>query len=183
MKPWECLGETPVFSRKPWLELFDHHLKLPDGREIPDWLWVRTPSFVNVVAVTEAGEWICFRQQKYAVQDLTLGIVGGYIDEGEDPLGAAKRELREETGFASEEWTDLGDYAIDGNRGCGRGYLFFASQCTYVGGEVTDDLEDHENLHLSREKVQSALENGEFGVMPWTAAVALALLRYPKSNT
>lgn len=178
MKPWRCASSTPVFSRAPWLELEDHHVVLPNGQEIPDWLWVKTPSFVNVVAVTEAGEWLCFRQQKYAVPEITLSIVGGYIDEGEEPLRAAKRELQEETGFLSDSWTDLGGYAIDGNRGCGRGYLYVASGCRHVGGQITDDLEDQELLRLSREEVLQALQQGEFGVMPWVAAVALALLRH-----
>jgi len=177
MNPWICLSRKPVFRRQPWLELEDHHVQLPDGREIPDWLWVNTPSFVNVVAVTEEGSWLCFRQQKYAVPDITLGIVGGYLDAGEHALEAAKRELREETGYASEEWSSLGDYAIDGNRGCGRGYLFFAVNCRHTGGEVTDDLEDQELLRLSRDEVLEAVQAGQFGVMPWTAALALALLQ------
>ena len=98
MNPWETLRKRKVLDRRPWLTLEEHHVRLPDGREVPDWLWVRTPGFVNVVAVTAEGEWICFRQVKYAVEGPTLAIVGGYVEEGED-----LREMMK----ASSRWTSV----------------------------------------------------------------------------
>jgi len=38
----------------------------------------------------------------------SLEVVSGAIDEGEEPLEAARRELKEETGIVAEKWTDLG---------------------------------------------------------------------------
>ncbi|MDF3127625.1 NUDIX hydrolase [Kiritimatiellaeota bacterium B1221] len=177
IEAWKCLSRVPVLNKAPWLEVESHRLKLPDGRIIEDWQWIKTPDFVNVVAVTPEGDFVCFRQQKYAVQGATLAIVGGYVDDREDPQVAAERELQEETGLASDQWTDLGSYAIDGNRGCGNGHLFLAENCRQVGGEVQDDLEDQEKLILSRAELEAALFKGEFGVIPWTAALALALLK------
>jgi ADP-ribose pyrophosphatase len=176
MKPWICEKKTEILDRTPWLSLQEHHIRLPNGVDIPDWLWVKTPDFINVVAVTESGEWLCFRQQKYAVEGLTLSIVGGYIEEGEDPGYAAMRELKEETGYESDEWDDLGSYAIDGNRGCGKGHLFVARNCRFTQKGLSDDLEDQELLKLSKDEVVAALRNQEFGVMPWVAAIALALV-------
>lgn len=174
--PWRTLSKRPLLERPPWLCLEEHRVGLPDGTEIPDWLWVDTPDFINVAAVDRRGGFLCFRQQKYAVEGITLGIVGGYLEPGEDPAEAAARELREETGYASERWTPLGSCAIDGNRGCGRGHLFLARDCEFRGEVDSDDLEDQRLVILSREEVLRALRNGDFGVMPWVAAMALALL-------
>lgn len=176
IEPWKCLERKSILKKDPWLEVESHTLALPGGKRVEDWQWIKTPDFVNVVAVTEAGEFICLRQQKYAVDGITLAIVGGYVDEGENPRLAAERELREETGTRSAKWTNLGSYAVDGNRGCGSGHLFLAENCGHVGGEVADDLEDQETLYLSREDVKKSLLKGDFGVMPWVAALALALL-------
>lgn len=176
IEPWETLKRKTVWSHPPWLEVESHRIRLPGGKEIPDWHWVKTPDFVNVVAVTEEEMFVCFRQQKYAVEGETLAIVGGYIDEDEQAVKTAQRELREETGLVSDQWTPLGSYAIDGNRGCGTGHLFLAENCHYQGGEVQDDLEDQELLQLSRKEVEESLSRGEFGVMPWVAALGLAFL-------
>lgn len=176
-QPWQCLSRKTLLDRTPWLRLEEHHLRLPDGREIPDWLWVVTPDFINVVAVTEAGEFLCFRQTKYAVKGPTLAMVGGYLEPGEDPREAAERELREETGHVAATWENLGSYAVDGNRGCGSGHLFLATGCRFAGHTASDDLEEQELVLLPRAQVREALFAGEFGVMPWTACMALALLK------
>ena len=37
-------------------------------------------------------------------------VPAGTIDPGEKPLSCAKRELREETGYAGKNWKSLGSY-------------------------------------------------------------------------
>ena len=143
---------------------------------IDDWPWVESREFANVVAVTEDGHFLVFRQTKYAVDGPTLGPVGGYLEPGEDPLETAKRELREETGYNAKEWTSLGRYAVDGNRGCGVGHLYLARSARKVAEPAADDLEEQELLTLTRDEVEAALLAGGFGVLSWAAVVALALL-------
>ena len=135
-----------------------------------------TPDYVNVVAVTEGGDFLCFRQTKYAVQGTSLAPVGGYLEAGENPLVAARRELLEETGHEASEWVTLGRYVVDGNRGAGTAHLFLARGARRVAHIDTDDLEDQELLSLDRSQVQAALAAGEFRVLAWVTAVALALL-------
>ena len=125
MQQWKTRDRRVVLSQPPFLVVENHTVELPDGRLIADWAWVITPDFVNVVAQTEAGEFLMFRQGKYAVEGSSLAPVGGYLDPGEEPLAAAQRELREETGYAAEEWHALGSYAVDGNRGAGWATCFW----------------------------------------------------------
>jgi ADP-ribose pyrophosphatase len=125
--------------------------------------------------MTDEGRFIFFQQTKYAIQGTSLAPVGGYLEPGEDPLAAAKRELLEETGFAAARWIDLGHYRVDGNRGSGTAYFFLASGATRVGERSADDLEEQELLLLSRSEVEAKLAQGEFKVLAWAAIVAVAL--------
>lgn len=177
MQAWKTRERTVVLHQPPYLRVENHTVELPDGRLIENWAWLVTPDFINVVAVTDEGQWIMFRQTKYAVQGTSLAPVGGYLEPGEDPLAAAQRELLEETGYAADEWLALGSFPIDGNRGAGVGHLFLARGARPVAAIHADDLEEQELLLLSRDEVAQALAQGEFKVMPWAANVALALLR------
>ncbi len=47
---------------------------------------------------------LLIRQYRYTANDFLWELPAGRIDEGEDELPAAMRELTEETGFAAERW-------------------------------------------------------------------------------
>ena len=65
---------------------------------------------VCVVPVTDEGEIIMERQFRYPFDEVIWEIPAGKLDSaGEDVLSAAKRELREETGYTAEKFTFLGD--------------------------------------------------------------------------
>jgi ADP-ribose pyrophosphatase len=174
----QTLQRTPLLSvgNGRFLKVEQHVVTFGDGRQVDDWPWVITPDFVNVVPVLEDGRILCFRQEKYAAKGLTLGVPGGYLEEGEDPLAAARRELLEETGYSGESWTPLGTYVVDGNRGSGHGHFFLAQDVAWRQPVDADDLEQLEQVLLTRDQVCRALVAGEFQVMPWATCVALALL-------
>ncbi len=176
MPSWKTLSRETVLDRGKFLRVEDHTVELPDGRIIEQWPWVIAPDYVDVVAITDDSQFLCFRQTKYAIDGLSLAVVGGYIEPGEDPLAAAKRELREETGYAAHEWIELGQYRVDANRGAGTGHFYLARHARHVGDPVADDLEEQELLLLPRSEVEAALASNQFKVMPWAASMALALL-------
>jgi ADP-ribose pyrophosphatase len=176
MQSWKVHARSTILAHSKYLTVEDHHIELPDGREIPNWPWVITPDFVNIAVVTTENRYLCFRQTKYAVEGETLAPAGGYLEPGEDPAVAGQRELLEETGYRAPDWLNLGSYAVDGNRGAGTAYLYLARGAYKVQEPVVDDLEEQEMLLLSRAEVQDALEQGKFKVLPWTAVMALALL-------
>lgn len=175
MKPWKTKTRRAILDQRPWLLVENHTVELPDGRLISDWPWIITPDYCNVVAVTEEEHFLCFRQVKYGLEGVNLGIPGGFIEEGEEPGQAARRELLEETGYESTDWLPLGSYRVDPNRGIAMGHLFLARQARYRAPRTADDLEEQELILLTRSETERALARGEFKVLAWAACIALAL--------
>ena len=177
MKTWKTISRKTILHHSRYLTVEEHVVELPDGRQIPNWCWIVTYDYVNVVARTIQGKFICFRQTKYGVEGSSLAPIGGHIEAGEDPLAAARRELLEETGYQASAWESLGSYRVDANHGCGIAYLFLADEAEKIAKPVSDDLEEQELLLLDRGEMQAALQAGEFKVLSWGMAVAMALFR------
>ena len=175
MQSWKMLSRRVLLNHSKYLVVEEHTVELPDGRVIENWPWLITPDFVNVVAVTEDGQFVCFRQTKYAIDGDSLAPVGGFLEPGEEPLVAAQRELLEETGYEAAEWIPLGHYRVDGNRGAGVGYFYLACGARRVAEATADDLEEQEMLLLSRANMEVALAECQFKALTWVAIVALAL--------
>ena len=103
--------------------IFDLHrvrFEPPEGGSPHDFYVLDAPDWINVVAVTEADEFVLVRQYRHGTREFTVEVPGGMVDEGETPLDSAKRELLEESGYVAERWTSIGvvepNPAIQGNR-------------------------------------------------------------------
>ena len=181
MQLWKTISRRLLCQPNRFLSVEIHEGELPDGTRIADWPWLVTPDYANVLARTRDGRFLCLRQPKYAVQGITLAPVGGFLEPGEDPLRAAQRELREETGYEAPEWHALGSAVVDANRGAGTANLFLALDAEPVGAPQSDDLEQQQLLLFSREELEEALDRGDFKVLAWATVVALGL-RYLEKN-
>lgn len=81
---------------------------------------INAPDWVNVLALTSAQELVLVRQFRFGINDFSVEIPGGMIDQGEEPVAAALRELREESGYVGQRARLLGSVhpnpAIQNNR-------------------------------------------------------------------
>ena len=144
IEAWELLKSEEVFAAAPWIRLSVQHLRLPDGREVEDFYQIGLPEYVVVCAQTADGTVVMERLYKPGVGKVVLTLPSGMIEDGEEPLTAAKRELLEETGYASNHWQCLGRFVPNGNYGCGKAHLFVARKARQVARPNPDDLEDIE---------------------------------------
>ena len=72
---------------------------------------IRHIGAVCVIPVTDDNKVIMERQFRYPLNKVILEIPAGKLDApDEDRLSAIKRELREETGYSADEWTEIGDF-------------------------------------------------------------------------
>lgn len=67
--------------------------------------------WVNVIALTPDDRVVLIRQWRAGTNTVCLEIPGGMVDDGEDAMSAAARELEEETGYLAARWSPLGRVA------------------------------------------------------------------------
>ena len=113
---------------------------------------------------------------------MTWSLPAGYVPEGEEPLGSAMRELREETGYEADRWTAAGRFIVDGNRGCGWCHCFVAHGARRVGEPVSDDLADVEVSEMPWDRLLELLAAGEVTELASAAAIGLACVRLGDSG-
>ena len=66
------------------------------------------PDFVNIIAITQDEQVVLVRQYRHGTGGVSLEIPAGLVENGEEPLLAAQRELAEETGYTGGRWRLLG---------------------------------------------------------------------------
>lgn len=104
---------------------------------------LKRPDTVLILAVTEDRKIISSYQEQPGKESFR-GLVGGRVDEGETPLEAAKRELREESGYESDDWT-LFDAIQPVSKIDWTVYTFVAKKCKKTGDQ---ELEAGEKIKL-----------------------------------
>jgi ADP-ribose pyrophosphatase len=118
------------------------------------------PDWCNVIAETEEGELVLVWQYRFGTDALSLEVPGGVIDPGEAPEDAARRELREETGYEAEAFELLSvvapNPALQGNR-C---FTYLARRARPTGTTAFDALEDLESVLVPRKALAGLLDDG-----------------------
>ena len=116
LEPWITLSKTELFKNERFTAL-EETILLPTGTIINDYVQLSLSDHCIVVPQISQNEFLLFRQYKRGPNKIGLYFPAGTIDTGEQPLECAKRELLEETGRCSSDWTEFGKYTLNGNQG------------------------------------------------------------------
>lgn len=160
MEKWKIL-DSEYLWRRPWLTVRRDKVQLPDGVVHPEYYVLEYPSWINVIAITEQGEYVMVRQYRHGASIIATELCAGVVEEGEDPLDGARRELLEETGYAGGDW-EL-SMVISANPGSQNNYAYCytARGVRKVDSQHLDETEDIEVVLMSRDRVYEMLVNDE----------------------
>lgn len=169
---WHTRASRRVYEN-PWIVVREDDVTRPNGADgIYGYVEVRRPSVV-VVAMTESNEVILIRTDRYTLGRTNLELPAGGTD-GEDVLVAAGRELREETGYAARELTELAVTSQLKGVALATQHVVLATGLHHVGGEeqIEEGIEGVE-LHPWAD-VLELLRNGELNDGESAAALMYA---------
>jgi len=175
LKPWKSLGRFELLDASPWLRVWREDFRLPSGTELAGFYKLELPDYVIVVPLHDEGV-VVLRAYKPGPDRIGIQLPGGYIEPGEDPLTAAKRELLEESGYSSEDWSSLGRFTNDGNRGSGTGHFFLARDVRKVADPVDDEMEESIVQTMPMGELVDAMRAGDVHVLSIVAAIGLAAI-------
>ena len=179
---WVVESTTSILRREPWIEVFEEHIRLPDGRLVDDFYSIRLPDFVVVAPVTEDGDLVLVRHYRHGPRRVTHSLPSGFIEGAESPGEAAKRELLEETGYAAGEWSALGSYVVDGNRRCGLEHVFLATGVRRVSEPSSADLAESTVELIKLDEATESLRRGDISELASAAGLSLALLKISETT-
>lgn len=135
-----------------------------------------------MIALTPEKEVVLVEQYRFGIQEPTLEIPGGMVDAPESPLEGAKRELLEETGYVSEEWTNLGKVSANPAIQDNFTHLFLARNCRFKGAK-NPDTHERINVHkLSIDRFLNLVKDGTIHHAIVVAAVGIFLLNEHKTE-
>lgn len=159
-KKWTILSSEYII-RRPWLTARRDVARLPDGRINHEYYVLEYPDWVNIIAITEDGEFVLERQYRHGLGNTCFELPCGVIEDGETPLEAAKRELLEETGYAGgtwQEWMTLSPNPATSNN---LAHSFLAVGVTRVSDQHLDPTEDIDVYLKSPEFVRQLLQENQ----------------------
>ncbi len=173
-RPWKVL-ESEYVRRRPWCTVRLERLEMPDGRVVPEYYVMEYPDWVNVVATTHDGRMVLISQYRHGLGETAYEIPAGCIEPADaSPLEAARRELREETGYGGGRWRQLCVVAPNPATQNNRTYCFLAEGVEPQGAQQLDATEEI-GVHLaSREEVLELLAGNRIT----QALMAAPLWRY-----
>jgi ADP-ribose pyrophosphatase len=168
---WEQTGSEPGQALKIFNLRFDtfvHPVKRVPLRATV----LQTPPWCNMIALTPDNRMVLVRQFRFGVRQVTLEIPGGMVDPGEDHGTAVRRELQEETGYTSDDWTYLGACQQNPAFHDDLCHLWLAKDVRKTHEISGDGMEHIEVVLMKPEDVIQAVHDGRF--MHAHAIVALS---------
>jgi 8-oxo-dGTP pyrophosphatase MutT (NUDIX family) len=144
----------------PWLRLRSDTVLLPNGRLLSPCTIFEYPDWVDVIALTGERNVVLVDQYRHAVGQLRTEFPAGAVDEAEVPLAAIKRELLEETGYASDDWHRLGSAPVNPVLQTNRIHCFLALGAHKVAEQ---DLDEGEAIRTHELPLPEFIEQVEAG--------------------
>ena len=180
---WEEVS-TEHIVQDEWIDFRKTAFRFPDGNIFEPFYTYSRRDYVVIIATDEEGRYICVRQFRQGIREVTTEFPAGGIERkdgkqygdriavaSEDALAAAKRELSEETGYVSDEWKHLITIPSQATIADNLAYIYVAKNCKKISDQSLDDMEFLNVKLYTADEIEEMIKNGEFKqamhVMGW----------------
>ncbi|MCM1045400.1 MAG: NUDIX hydrolase [Candidatus Gastranaerophilales bacterium] len=183
---WEEI-RTEHIVQDQWIDFRRSAYCFPDGSVFEPFYSYSRRDYVVIVASDEDGNYLCVRQFRQGIKQVTTEFPAGGIERtdgreygpgrsqaAEDALEAAKRELLEETGYVSDDWRFLLTVPSNATIADNYAHIFAAKNCRRLRDQSLDETEFLNVEKYSADEIQDRIEMGRFQqavhIMAWLLA-------------
>jgi ADP-ribose pyrophosphatase len=157
MNKWHKIGEKTVYEGN-YRKMVQKTYKLPNGNEV-DYDIFEDGEAATVLALTDDNKIVCFKQFRPGPEKILYELPGGNIEDDEDPLESAQRELLEETGYDAD-LTHFGSF-YQAPYMNGKLHMFIGRNAKRVNNQMLDENEFGEVVLLDINEFKERLLDSE----------------------
>lgn len=166
--------------RDRWISVRADDCVTPSGVEIAPFYVLEYPDWVHVVAIDAEDHVLLVRQYRHGYGGSTLELPGGIVDPADnDPVTAAARELREETGYSAASFRPLASLSPNPATHTNRVHVVLAHPVRHMGPATP---EPSENITLVRMPAAEAAAMALNGGLAHAQHVGLLLIGLRAAN-
>lgn len=181
-KAWSVLRSRYVLCDR-WIRLRSDDCLTPDGTILAPYYVTERPDFVAVFAINTYGKIILVRQYRHGLRAMSLELPGGILDAADcDPIVAARRELREETGYRGGEFRILARLGVQPASATNYAHLVLATGVD-PGFASPEDGEDIELVLVSPHEARDLALSGHILNAKHVGFLLLGLAKLDTANS
>ena len=169
---WEEI-ETEHIVEDEWIDFRKSTYRYLDGRVFSPYYSYSRRDCTVIVASDEDGNYLCVTQFRQGIKEVTTEFPAGGIertdgreygnrDAAEAALDCARRELKEETGYESNDWTHLITVPSNATISDNYAYVFMAKNCRKAGDQHLDYTEYLNVKKLTADEIEELIRSGRF---------------------
>jgi ADP-ribose pyrophosphatase len=178
---WERLSSERLFE-SPYFALRADRLRLPDGVVKDPYYVIERDDAVFVFPITEEGEVVLVRQYRPAIERMELCLPAGLVEGEEEPVEAAKRELREETGYGGGEWEEVISFSSSPGLKSNWAHVLLARGVRETSDLDPDEFERIEVIKAPLGELRNLVYSGEIVSSSGVAAIMVCLERLERAS-
>ena len=148
------ISKKTVYKNE-WFQIIDNHYI----KSKKNYFTINMPDSSVILPITVDNEFIIIKQYRESLDDFSIELPAGFIEQNEKPIDAAKRELFEETGYTSKNFQYLGIGRLMINRTNSIQHLFVAKEATKKSSPTEKNTKV---IKLTQDKLFDLIMKDEF---------------------
>lgn len=155
---WETL-ESSVAYTCGGFDVVNDTVRLPDG-ETGEFDYLSSSESVVILPFTPDGDVVLIEEWRHAVGRCNRALPAGNLEPGESPETAVHRELREETGYETDDIDHLTTVEPANGFSDAVFHYYVARDCEATASQ---DLDENESIEVGKASFSSLLDDLEAG--------------------